>query len=218
MLLLKRRAQMLNTPPTRRPPVLARDSHKSAILQNLIVHLAPQRPMNNPDSYSNKDNIASATWSDPLWAMGDYLYPYLSVPQSTHPDPVSAPEYPSTARSYVPDFNAANDAAFSLAPTIEMGAFSNLPTQVNSTNPVSDKVLECRHRLTLLCHRMVLILGSCWPYVCSFLASATILRIHRMRIQSRLQCEFRGLPAATGWRPVFDRVCSPCHQLGVHNT
>ena len=143
--------------------------------------------INNSDSYSNTDYVAPATWPIPLWAMGDYPY-YLhsSVPQSTYPGLVSAPGHPSTAGSYIPDFKATDDVAFSLPPTTEMGAFANLPTQVDSTNPVSVNVLGRRHGLTILCHRMFLILGLCWPYVCPFLASATFLRIHQIRIQSPL--------------------------------
>ena len=60
--------------------------------------------MNNSESFSNliKDDLTSATWP--------YPYPYTSVPQSTYPDWV--PDgYPSTAGSYVPDSNAADDAA-----------------------------------------------------------------------------------------------------------
>ena len=93
--------------------------------------------MNNSDSYSNKDDVASATWSNPLWALGDY--PYLSVPQNTHPGLVSAPGYPSTAASYVPNINATDDAAFSLGPTTKTGAFENLRTQVDFTNQVSSQ-------------------------------------------------------------------------------
>ena len=93
--------------------------------------------MNNSDSYSNKDDVASATWSNPLWASGGYPYP--SVPQNTHPGLVSAPGYPSTAGSYVPDFNATDDAAFSLAPTTELGAFVNPRTQADFTNQVSSQ-------------------------------------------------------------------------------
>jgi len=79
------------------------------------------------------------TLPDP-WAMGDgYLsYPNLSVPQSTYP--VSGPGY--TAGPHVPDLSAADDAAFSLAPTTEMGAFANLPLQAdfsNFTNQVSNQ-------------------------------------------------------------------------------
>jgi hypothetical protein len=83
--------------------------------------------MNNSDFYSNKCDVASATWPDPL------------VPQGTHLDLVSDPGYPSTTGSYVPDFNAAGDAAFSLAPTTEMGAFANLSTQFDITNQVSNQ-------------------------------------------------------------------------------
>ena len=89
--------------------------------------------MNNSDSHSNKDGVVSATWPDSLCAMGDYpcYYPYGSVPQSTYPDLVSAPGYP--------DINAANDAAFSLAPATEMGALANLPTQADFTSQVSSQ-------------------------------------------------------------------------------
>jgi hypothetical protein len=98
--------------------------------------------MNYSGSYSNTDDFASATWPNP-WAMGDYAhYPNLSVPQSTYPDPVSAPGYPSTAGpNHVPDFNAADDAALSLAPTAEMGAFA-LPIQADYTNQVSSQCVR----------------------------------------------------------------------------
>jgi hypothetical protein len=96
--------------------------------------------MNNSDSYPNKDGVVSATWPDLLCAMGDYpYYAYRSVPQSTYPGRVYAPGYPSTSRSFIPDLNAANDAAFSLAPTTEMGAFANLPTQADCTSQVSSQ-------------------------------------------------------------------------------
>ena len=89
-------------------------------------------------SYSNNDDIASTTGPNP-WAMGNYLYsPYLLVPQSTYPDPVFAPGYPSPTGSYVPNFNAANDAAYSLAPTSEMGAFA-LPIQADFINQVGSQ-------------------------------------------------------------------------------
>jgi hypothetical protein len=54
------------------------------------------------------------------------------MPKSTYPDLVSAPGYPTTAGSFVPNFNTANDAAFSLAP--EMGALANLPTQADQAS------------------------------------------------------------------------------------
>jgi hypothetical protein len=85
-------------------------------------------------NYSEED-VASVTWPDPLWAMGDYPYSNLSVPQGTYPDLESA-SYTLTAGS-VPDLNAANDAAYLLAPPQEMGAFPNLSTQADSTNQVS---------------------------------------------------------------------------------
>ena len=133
----------------------------------------------NDSSYSNKDGVASSTWPDPQWAMEGYpYYPDLSVPQSTHHSLISAPGYTSNAgwpESYIPDFNATHVSAF--APT-----FANLPTQVDFTHPVSVNVLERRHGLTLLSHRMFLILISCKPHVCSVLASATILCIHQIKL------------------------------------
>ena len=70
-------------------------------------------------SSSNTDDVASATWPNP-GAMGYYLYyPNLSVPQSTYPDLVSGPGYPS------------------LSPTTEMGAFTNLPIQADFMSQVS---------------------------------------------------------------------------------
>ena len=89
--------------------------------------------MNNPDSYPNKDGVSSATWHIPLCATGDYPYPYLSVPQSTHPGLVSGPGS-STATPYVPNFNTADDAAFSFAPTTEMGAFADLLAQLDQVS------------------------------------------------------------------------------------
>jgi hypothetical protein len=164
----------------------------------------------NISSHSNKDGVASLTWPDPHWAIGGYPNPNLSVPQSTHLDLTSAPGYTSNAEwpgSYIPDFdfNATNVWALSLDPT-----FANLP-EVDFTNPVRVNILGRRLGLTLLCHRMFLI--SCC--VRPFLASATIFRIHQMRIQSPLQCKIRGLPAATGWRP---GLASPCHRLRRNNT
>ena len=98
--------------------------------------------MNYSVSYSNMDEAASMTLPDP-WAMGDYLYdPSLLVPQNTYPDPVSAPGYPPTAGLYVPDFNP-DDAAFSLAPTTEMGAFANLPLQADFTNFANQVSSQC---------------------------------------------------------------------------
>ena len=106
----------------------------------LVTHQSqyPAITMNYSEPYTNKDDLTSETWPGSLW---DYQYcPQPSVPQSTHPDLVSHPEHP-TAGSY-PDFNAAHDAAFSLAPTTEMGAFANLPTQVDFTNQVSNQCIR----------------------------------------------------------------------------
>ena len=64
--------------------------------------------MNNSESLSNliKDELTSTTWPYPC--------PYTSVPQSAYPDWVSD-GYPSTTGSYVPDFNADDDAANSVS-------------------------------------------------------------------------------------------------------
>src|SRR6266576_1609274 len=83
-----------------------------------------------------------------------------SVSQSTHPDLMFTLGYLSTARSYVPDFNATDYPAFTLAAAAEVWTFTNLPTQVDYTYQVNNQ------------------------HVCSFLASATILCIHWMWIQS----------------------------------
>ena len=56
-------------------------------------------------------------------AVGDY--PYISVPQSTHPDFISTPGYPAPAEPYVPNFNATNYAAFTLPPATGMGTYTN---------------------------------------------------------------------------------------------
>jgi hypothetical protein len=95
--------------------------------------------MNTSESHSNKDELTSAIWPSPLWAMGDASYPYSPVPQSTHPDLVSGPGYPSTAGTYLPGFNAAEDGAPSVAPTPEMGAFADLLTQLDGTDQVSNQ-------------------------------------------------------------------------------
>jgi len=91
--------------------------------------------MNYSVFYSDEDDVASP---DLLWPMGDYTYPYFPVPQDTLPGPITDPG-PSTAGSYVPDFNAADDAAFSQPPTTEMGEFADLPTQEDFTNEVSSR-------------------------------------------------------------------------------
>ena len=92
--------------------------------------------MNNFDFFSNEDGIASTTWPNPC-ATEDYLYePYLSVPQSTYPDPIPAQGYPF-AGSFA-DFNVPNDAALSLAPTSEMESFA-LPVQADFANQVSSQ-------------------------------------------------------------------------------
>jgi hypothetical protein len=40
---------------------------------------------------------------------------------------------------YLPEFNAADDASFEPPPTTEMGAFTNLPTQLDHTDQVSEQ-------------------------------------------------------------------------------
>jgi len=59
-------------------------------------------------------------------AVGDY--PYISVPQGTHPDLISTPGYLSPAEPYVPNFNATDYAAFTLPLATEMGMYMNLST------------------------------------------------------------------------------------------
>ena|SRR6267154_3409774 len=87
--------------------------------------------MNTFEFYSNtntddvQDYVASAPWPDSPWATGDS---YTSVPQSTHPDLISNPGYLSTADPFVPELNATDFGAFTLAPTTEMGMFTNLQT------------------------------------------------------------------------------------------
>jgi hypothetical protein len=92
----------------------------------------------NYTTYPNTDEVASATWADPLWALGYQDDPSLPVPQSTYPDVISA-GYLSTAGSYVPNFNAVDEAAFSTTPTTEMGEIA-LPIQADFTNQVSSKM------------------------------------------------------------------------------
>ena len=170
--------------------------------------------MNYSEPYTNKDDLTSETWPGSLW---DYQYcPQPSVPQSTHPDLVSGPEY-HTSGSY-PDFNTADDAAFSLAPMTEMGAFANLPTQLDVTNKVSNQCIGTSTSTYPAVPQKTLGPWS-MPATCMFHS-----RIHYdpsyspMRIQSFLRREFRGRPAAAGWRPLLDRGHSACHLLGGHNT
>jgi len=56
------------------------------------------------------------------------------------------------------------------------------------------------HQQNLPCHNMLLILGSCRPHVCSFLESATILRIHRCGSKA----SFDVSPAVNQPQPVGD--------------
>jgi hypothetical protein len=88
--------------------------------------------MNTFEFYSNtntddvQDHVASTPWPNSPWAMGDDSS--TSVPQSTHRDLTSTPGYLSTVGQRIPDLNATGYAAFTLAPTTEMGMFTNLPT------------------------------------------------------------------------------------------
>ena len=155
----------LNWPRTRSPPVTRATliPHKRALyLHNLII--SPPTPttpipalhslrsceppvsashiitMSYSMSYSGNGAVSSAaTWPNP-WTVEEYPHnQYLSVPQSTYPGHVSAPGYPFPAGTYIPDFNAAANAACSHTPTSEMGAFANLPVQADFTNQVSSK-------------------------------------------------------------------------------
>ena len=79
--------------------------------------------------------------------MGDLSY--TSVPQNTHPDLIPTPGYLSTASPYVPDFNATDYAAFTIAPTTEMGMFTNLLTiQVDYAYRVNNRHVWTRGHLT----------------------------------------------------------------------
>ena len=86
----------------------------------------------------SKEDIASVTWPDPLWATGDYPYSSLSVPQGTYPDHGSASGYTFTAGS-IRGLIATDDAAYFLAPPQEIGVFPNLSTQADVTNQVSSQ-------------------------------------------------------------------------------
>jgi hypothetical protein len=91
----------------------------------------------NTDDVQDASDVASAPWAMPVG--GDS---YTSVPQSTHPDLISTPGHFSTAGPHVPDFNAADYPAFTLAPTTEMGIFTSLPTTpVDYTYQVSNQHL-----------------------------------------------------------------------------
>jgi hypothetical protein len=67
---------------------------------------------------SNTNDLASAPWPDPLW------------------------NWDMEGNLYLPEFNAADDAAFKPPPTTEMGAFTNLPTQLDHTDQVSERLDE----------------------------------------------------------------------------
>ena len=153
--------------------------------------------MSNSESYSNKDDVSSATWPIPLCATGDYPYAYLSVPQSTHPDLVSAPGS-STATSYVPDFNAAYDAAFSLIPTTEMGTLANMVSQSDFTNLVSNQCVASSTSTYPVVAQNVL---DTWPMQdpCMFLSRVCYDPSYPPICIQSVQREFRGLPTAAGW-------------------
>jgi len=140
-----------------RPPHLPNLSSSlttSSPLVSPTVSVPHAITMNNPEFYSNSDDVTSAPWPNPPdpWAMGDYSY--TSVPQSTHPDFTSTPGYLSTAGGpYVPDFNAADDAAFTLAlmTDSETGPFTNLPTRVDCAYRVSKQHISTS-RFDLPCY------------------------------------------------------------------
>jgi hypothetical protein len=156
--------------------------------------------MNNSESYSNKDDLTSATWPGPLWAMEDYPYhPYPSVPQSIHPDWGSDLRYSSTAGSYVPSLKAADDAACSFAFTSETGAFTNLPTQLDFTNLVSDQCVGTS-TLTYPAVPQNVLDPSSMLAPCMFLSRICYDPSYSpMRIHSFLRRESRGRPAAADW-------------------
>ncbi len=74
--------------------------------------------MNSP--YSNANEFASAPWPDPLWNW----------------------DMAGKGNPYIPEFNAADDAAFERPPNTEVGAFTNLPTQLDYTNQASEQWVE----------------------------------------------------------------------------
>jgi hypothetical protein len=136
--------------------------------------------MNNSDIQSKKDNVVSVTWPDPLSATVDSPYcPDILVPQSTHLDLVSDLGYTSTVGHYVPNFNAADDAAYPPAPTTEMGAFTDLLTQLDLTIQASN---QCAGTPISSYPPMPQNTLDPWPIPapCMFLSrTATILLIHQ---------------------------------------
>ena len=146
--------------------------------------------MDNSTSYSNNNDLASSTWpAGPLLAMGDHsYYAHPPVSQNTHPD------FPFTAGSYVPGFNA-DDAALSLVQTTEMGAYASPPTELDPTNLVID---QCVGTSTLAYPNAL----DLWlmPTPRMFLSRICYGPSYSpMWIQSFLRRQSRGRPAAACW-------------------
>jgi hypothetical protein len=150
--------------------------------------------------------------------MGDYPYSNLSVPQGTYPDLESASGYTSTAGS-VPDLNAANDAAYLLAPPQEMGAFPNLSTQADFTNPVSGQYIGTSTWTYPTVPQNALDPWS-MPGPCMFLSCICHFPLYSPRCESKalLRCES---PAVLRWRRLATLIGggrSPCSLLGGRDT
>jgi len=139
------------------------------------------------------DDIAAAALAVTLWPDLFEDMPgssNTSAPQGVHEDSVTAYPYPypSTADAGLPNLNAGNDTAFTPTPTTSMGTFtSHLP-----------------------CHRTMLMLGPCRSKVGPVYASATTIRVYRIRSVPRYR--FCCLPTAGRLKLVGG--LSLCRQLG----
>ena len=76
-------------------------------------------------------------------------------------------------------FNSGNDTAFT--PTLSSSVETSFTGQLNYSHPVSNQGFDRRHRLTLPCHRVMLMLGPCRPKVSPVLLLQQTLRVDRMR-------------------------------------
>ncbi len=150
---------------------------------------------NSYSAHSNTADFASAPWPDPLrdWVIADNLY--------------------------FPDFNAVDDETFQPAPTTEVGGlYKSINTGRFYKPGKSEAYLNVDIYLLCCATECSLSLAHAGLMYVSFLASFTILRIHRMPVQSPLRWVFRGLPAATSWQRLSDRGRSPCRLLSGRNT
>jgi hypothetical protein len=90
--------------------------------------------MNDP--YSTTAGAASEPWQDLLWSMGDY--PYISAPQSSFQDSVSAPGQLFAAEFNPHNSNVIDDMAFSPDPITSVEEFTRL---LNYALPVSKQTI-----------------------------------------------------------------------------